>query len=181
MNRREFDLDVETLLTAKRFSVQRVTQRFTDGRNFTREVVRHAGAVVIVPVLDDGRICLIRNYRVAVDRELLELPAGTLEPGEPPIETAHRELIEETGFIADCITPLLEFYMSPGILDERMYAFVAKQLTAGPPAREAGEQIENFLVTPAQLDDLLAEGKIQDSKSISALLYYRHVTPRNMG
>ena len=175
MSPREFELEIETLLTAKRFSVQRVTQCFTDGRSFTREVVRHAGAVVIVPVLDDGRICLIRNYRVAVDQELLELPAGTLEPGEPPSQTAHRELREETGFIAEQVTPLLEFYMSPGILDERMYAFVATRLTVGPPAREAGEQIENLLVTPAELDELLRSGKIQDSKSLSALLYYRHV------
>jgi ADP-ribose pyrophosphatase len=175
---RDYTLDIETLLTAKRFSVQRVTQRFSDGRTFTREVVRHAGAVVIVPVLDDGRICLIRNYRVAVDRELLELPAGTLESGEPPIETARRELIEETGFVAGQVQPLHEFYMSPGILDERMYAFVATQLTAGPPAREAGEQIENLLVTPQELDQLLRAGRIQDSKSLSAILYYRHVAQR---
>lgn len=176
---RNFKLDVETLLTAKRFSVQRVTQRFADGRTFSREVVRHAGAVVIVPVLDDGRICLIHNYRVAVDQELLELPAGTLEPDEPPIETARRELIEETGYRAAKVTPLLEFYMSPGILDERMYAFVASGLTPGAPAREAGEHIENLLVNAQELKTLLADGKIQDSKSLSALLYYQHVADQS--
>jgi ADP-ribose pyrophosphatase len=177
---RNFKLEIEPLLTAKRFTVQRVTQRFVDGRTHVREVVRHAGAVVIVPVLDDGRICLIHNYRVAVDRELLELPAGTLEPSEPPIETARRELIEETGFRAAKLTPLLEFYMSPGILDERMFAFVATQLTPGPPAREAGEQIDNLIVSSQELDKLLSEGKIQDSKSLSALLYYRHVADHSI-
>lgn len=172
MTERTFQLERETLLTAHRFRVERVTQRFADGTGFTRDVVKHPGAVVIVPVLDDGRICLIRNYRVAVDRELLELPAGTLEPGEPPIETAHRELIEETGYAARTLTPLIEFYMSPGILDERMFAFVATGLTAGNPEREVGEQIENHLVTPVELDCLLSSQAIQDSKTLSALLFY---------
>ncbi|MEO8270217.1 MAG: NUDIX hydrolase [Aureliella sp.] len=173
MSDRNYELEIETLHTASRFQVERVTQRFSDGRCFTREVVRHRGAVVIVPVLEDGRICMIRNYRVAVDQQLLELPAGTLEIGEPPIETARRELLEETGFTAQSVTPLLEFYMSPGILDERMYAFVATGLTEGVPAREEGEQIENHLVTTKELDALLADGRIQDSKSLSAILYYR--------
>lgn len=179
MSERKYQLEIETLHTASRFQVQRVTQRFPDGRSFQREVVRHPGAVVIVPVLDDGRICMIRNYRVAVDRELLELPAGTLEAGEPPLETAQRELIEETGYRAAQITPLLEFYMSPGILDERMYAFVATGLTEGSPAREDGEQIVNHLVSTAELEVLLAEGKIQDSKSLSAILYYRYIALAN--
>ncbi len=168
----DYKLEIQTLLTAQRFRVERVTQRFSDKRSFTRDIVRHPGAVVIIPILDDGRICLIRNYRVAVDRELLELPAGTLEPNEPPMETAFRELIEETGFRAAKMTPLMEFYMSPGILDERMIAFVATELTAGSPERETGEQIENFLVTPGELDSLLTSQAIQDSKSLSALLYY---------
>lgn len=172
------ELEIETLLIASRFRVERVTQRLANGDTFTRDVVRHPGAVVIVPVLDDGRICLIRNYRVAVDRELLELPAGTLEAGEEPIATAERELIEETGYRATTLTPLHEFYMSPGILDERMVAFLATGLSAGDPAREAGEQIENYLVSPSQLDQLLRDGKIQDSKSLSTLLFYlRYVSP----
>jgi ADP-ribose pyrophosphatase len=172
LSKQDWELESQTLLNAKRFRVERVTQRFDDGSTVVRDVVRHPGAVVIVPVLDDGRLCLIRNYRVAVDREMLELPAGTLEPNEPPIETARRELIEETGFQAAEMSPLCEFFMSPGILDERMYAFVATGLAEGPPAREAGEQIENLLVTMAELDALLNAGKIQDSKSLSALFVY---------
>lgn len=162
----------EILLRASRFQVERVSRKLPDGQMFSREIVRHPGAVVILPLLDDGRICLIKNYRIAVNRELLELPAGTLEPNEPPIATAARELIEETGFRADSLTPLCEFFMSPGILDERMYAFLATGLVAGNPARELGEQITNYLVSPDELNELMREGRIQDSKSLTTILFY---------
>lgn len=162
----------EVLHVAARFQVERVRQRLEDGTELCREVVRHPGAVVIVPVLDDGRICLIRNFRIAVNQTLLELPAGTLEPPEPPIDTARRELIEETGYRCRQLEPLCDFYMSPGILDEHMHAFVAQGLELGDPAREAGEVITNYPVTIAQLFDLLRTQQIQDSKSLSALLHY---------
>lgn len=164
---------IETILTTSRFAVQRVSQQLTDGRQLTREVVRHPGAVVIVPVLDDGRICMIKNFRIAVNRELIELPAGTLDRSEPPIETARRELIEETGFRCESIQALCEFVMSPGILDEHMYAFVATGLTPGDHAREFGEEIENMLVTPDEVDQLIRDNTIQDCKTVSALLYYQ--------
>lgn len=160
------------LLQASRFYVERVSQRLADGRELDREVVRHPGSVVIVPVLDDGRICLIRNYRVAVDEELIELPAGTLEPPEVALETATRELIEETGYRCRMMVPLCDFYLSPGILDEHMYAFVATGLQSGAPEREAGEQIENYLVSLDELYQLMADGAIKDAKTSSALLYY---------
>lgn len=155
-----------------RFSVNRLTYLLPDGRTHAREVIQHPGAVVIVPILNDGRICLIRNYRVAVNQELLELPAGTLEPNEPPIDTARRELREETGFYCERIEPLAEFCMSPGILNERMFAFVAEGLTAGAQALEKGEMIENLLVNRQELDELLDQGLIQDSKTLSALFMY---------
>jgi ADP-ribose pyrophosphatase len=165
-------LDVELCYTADRFRVERVTRRLADGRLHARQVIRHPGAVVIVPVLDDGRICLLRNYRVAVDRELLELPAGTLEPPEPPLETARRELIEETGYRAGTIEPLCDLVMSPGILDERMFVFVARQLEQGEPAREVGEEMTNLLVTLPQVDQWLESNQIQDAKTVAALLYF---------
>lgn len=162
----------ELLLTASRFQVQRATQTLQDGSEHSREVIQHPGAVVILPILDDGRICLIRNYRIAIDKELIELPAGTLEPPEPPIETAQRELIEETGYRCTHIEPLGEFFMSPGILNERMYAFVARGLTAGEQALEAGEQIETFLVSMDDLNSMISRGEIQDSKTLSTLFLY---------
>lgn len=162
----------DTLLTASRFRVDRVQYQLESGASATKEVIQHPGAVVIVPVLADGRICLIQNYRVAVDREMIELPAGTLEPGEPPIETARRELIEETGYRADQIEPMIDLLMSPGILHEHMYVFVASGLQLGEPNREVGEEIRNMLVTQAEVVELLKSNKICDSKSVSALLYY---------
>jgi ADP-ribose pyrophosphatase len=115
---------------------------------------------------------LIRNYRVAVDQEMIELPAGTLEPGEPPIETARRELIEETGYRAGTLQAMMQLLMSPGILHERMHVFLATDLVAGNPAREAGEEIQNWLVDRHQALELLKTNTITDSKSVSALLHY---------
>lgn len=162
----------ETLLTASRFRVDRVTYSLQAGGTATKEIIQHPGAVVLVPVLDDGRICLIRNYRVAVDREMIELPAGTLEPGESPIDTANRELIEETGYSATDIRPMMDLLMSPGILHEHMYVFLATGLQLGTPHREVGEEIQNLLVDHRQVIEMLRSNQIEDSKSVSALLYY---------
>ena len=167
-----FDLSEQTLLQTKLFQVQRVRQSFQDGRVHERDIIRHPGAVVVLPILDDGRVCLIRNYRVAVGKWLLELPAGTLEPGEAPQQTAERELTEETGYRARSVRPLCEFFMSPGILHERMHAFVASGLSAGNAAREPGEMIVNHLMTPAEIDEHLRSQQIEDAKTIATLLYY---------
>jgi ADP-ribose pyrophosphatase len=135
-----------------------------------REVIRHPGAVVIVPVLDDQRVCLIRNYRVAVERELIELPAGTREPSEPPELTAHRELQEETGFSARELIFLREILPSPGILDERMSLYLARGLQTGRPHRESGEQIDNLIVTWDDALQRIDSGEIVDAKTIVGLL-----------
>jgi ADP-ribose pyrophosphatase len=169
----EFQLQENTLLETKRFRVDRVVQTFSDGSAVTKEVIRHPGAVVILPLLADGRVCLIRNFRVAIGQWLLELPAGTLEPNEPPERTAERELIEETGYHCDRLEPLCTFFMSPGILREKMHAFVARDIRAGQAAREPGEMIDNFLVTPADIDRLIREQQIQDAKTIAAWLFFQ--------
>ncbi|MEQ8788381.1 MAG: NUDIX hydrolase [Pirellulaceae bacterium] len=163
--------DEELLLQASRFRVVRVTQETERGPRH-REVVRHPGAVTVLPLLDDGRVCLIRNFRPAVGRTLVELPAGTLEPNEPPRETAHRELIEETGYRAQSMAPLGEFFLSPGILDERMHLFVATGLTAGEAEREPGEIIENLVVSWDEALAMVDRGEIEDAKTIVALLQY---------
>src|SRR6188768_3455391 len=103
--------------------------------------IDHPGASVILPLLDEDKIVMIRNYRVAIDKELWELPAGTLEPGEPPLETAYRELEEETGYRAAEMEPLPTFYTSPGINNELMYPFIARKLTPTEQKLDAGEQI----------------------------------------
>jgi ADP-ribose diphosphatase len=164
-------LNPEILLTTSKFRVVRETIAAPSGKTKTREVIRHPGACVILPLLDDGRVCLIRNWRIAVGQTLIELPAGTLEPPEPPEKTAERELIEETGFRAKQIQFLHAFFLSPGILDEKMHLYLATGLTAGQPAREEGEEIENWLVP---LDDAVAmifRHEIQDAKTIVGLLW----------
>lgn len=160
------------LLQTRLFRVTREVFRTDDGREHVREIVRHPGAVTIVPVLDDGRVCLIENYRIAVERTLWELPAGTREPNEPPAETAMRELAEETGYRARSIHELTTFLMSPGILDETMHVYLATGLTPGATAHEAGEQITVRPVDWAEAMEMIRDGRIQDAKTVAGLLYY---------
>lgn len=166
------------LLQTERFRVEEVTRSLPGGGSRTRSVVRHPGAVAIVPVLDDGRICLIANYRVSIGKTLWEIPAGTLEPNEGPAATAERELTEETGFRAARWERLASYYLSPGILDELMHVFVARELTAGDPAREPGEEIENHCVPLAEALAMIDDGRICDAKTIAALLLYDRRLPR---
>lgn len=162
----------EILLKTRRFEVVRLEYQSPDGTAHTREVARHPGAVTILPLFDDGRVCLIRNYRVAVDRTLIELPAGTLEPDEDPAATAARELEEETGYRARELRELCRFFMSPGILSERMYLFMATGLTAGPPRLEGGELIEPLIVRWAEALAMIEHGEIEDAKTLTGLLWY---------
>ena|SRR5215469_8890134 len=165
----------ELLLKTGRFDVVRLSYRDADGSVHTREAARHPGAVTILPILEDGRVCLIRNYRVAVDQTLIELPAGTLEPGEAPSVTAARELEEETGYRASDVRQLAEFFMSPGILSERMVLFLARGLTPGATRLEGGELIEPFHVAWDEAMALVERGEIRDAKSLVGLLWYdRH-------
>ena len=161
----------EVLYQAKRFRVERVTQESADGSRHAKDIVRHPGAVTIVPLLDDGRIVFEENYRVAVEERLVELPAGTLEPPEEPIKTALRELAEETGYRAARIEHLTTLCMSPGILDEKMYVYAATGLTAGPMALEAGEDIRVLRLAWQEALEMVRDGRIRDAKSVAALLY----------
>jgi ADP-ribose pyrophosphatase len=162
----------EVLYQAARFRVERVTHDSPDGTRHAKDIVRHPGAVTIVPLLDDGRICFVENYRVAVQERLVELPAGTLEPPEEPIKTALRELAEETGYRAGHIEHLTTLCMSPGILDERMYVYAATGLVVGEMALEAGEDIRVALLTWDEALEMIRDGRIRDAKSVAALLYY---------
>ncbi|MBX7168138.1 MAG: NUDIX hydrolase [Pirellulales bacterium] len=162
----------EELLSTPRFRVVRRQATDRRGRFYQRETVVHPGAVAILPLVDDQRVCLIRNYRISVDQQLWEIPAGTREPGEEPLVTAQRELLEETGYRAARWQPLAEFYVSPGILTERMYLFVAEDLAEGEARTEAGEDIERQVLRWPEVWDLVARGEIQDAKTLTALLLY---------
>lgn len=160
------------LLSTRLFSVeQRVFSR-AGGPDVVRDVVVHPGAVVILPVLDDGRIVLIRNYRYTVERELLELPAGTCEADESPIETARRELIEETGYRATHLAPLMTFLTSPGILTETMHAFMATGLEHVGQNLEDGEQISVEVMAEQDLRQMIRECRFGDGKTIAVLGTY---------
>lgn len=162
----------ELLLKCNKFDVEQITTTGEDGRTLTRQVIRHPGAVVIVPVLPDGSVVMIDNFRPTVDAVLLELPAGTLERDEPAETTAHRELIEETGYRAGKMVKLHEFYSSPGISDEIMHLFVASELEQGAPQREAGEEIENRIVSREEIEQMLRAGQIIDAKTLTGLLLW---------
>ncbi|TWT83537.1 ADP-ribose pyrophosphatase [Planctomycetes bacterium CA13] len=157
------------VLTGARFNVHAMTLKGADGKNYVREVIRHPGAVVILPLIDNDTVVMIENHRPTVGETLLELPAGTREPDEAVEVTAVRELIEETGYRAESLTLLHEFYSAPGICDERMFLYVAKGLTAGESQREATEQIANRVASRQQIKRWITDGKINDAKTLVGL------------
>lgn len=160
------------LLRGRVFSVERRESRDRSGRSHVRDVVVHPGAVVIVPVPDADHLVLIRNHRASVEETLLELPAGTLEPGEAPHDCAARELEEETGYRAERIEPLCRFYTSPGICTEQMWAFEAWGLTPTEQRLDDGEEIDVVVMEAATVRGMLLDGKIEDGKTIAALGTY---------
>jgi ADP-ribose pyrophosphatase len=163
---------LRTLLETRRFRVVEETVPREDGQTASLQYVVHPGSVAILPLVDEDHLCLIRNRRLTVQATLVEIPAGTREPGEPPLETARRELEEETGYRAAQWEKLAELYASPGILSERMHIFVASDLVPGEPRRETNEEIENVVTTWAEALAMLDSGEIVDGKTMIALLTY---------
>ena len=157
----------EVVHTARRFRVVRIAEAGAAG---TREVVEHPGSVVVVPLVAPDHVCLVEVVRVAVGATLLELPAGTLDREETLAAAAARELAEETGYRAGRITAVGGFWMSPGILRERMHLFVAEDLEPGPQALEPGEQIRARVVPWAEALEMCHDGRIEDAKTVAGLL-----------
>lgn len=169
---------VETVHRGRLFSVQVLTFDDGQGQAIRREVVRHPGAVLVLPVLNDSSVIMIRNHRVAVDQELWEFPAGKLEANEEPRHAAARELEEETGYRAGRLRSLGEFYTSPGFTDELMRVFVAEQLEFIGQRLEAGEMIEVETVPVSRALEMIADGTLRDGKSIAGLLMWRQMQER---
>ena len=166
------------LVKAKVFRLVRSTFEGPDGGRFERHIVHHPGAVAVVPLHDDGTVSLVRQYRVALEDELLELPAGTRDVrGEDEAVTAQRELVEEAGLAAGSIEHLTTFYNAPGISDETITLFLARQLTECEHDRQSEEE-HAMTVERIALDDALAmveDGRITDAKTIIGLtLTARH-------
>jgi ADP-ribose pyrophosphatase len=139
---------------------------------YKREIVKHRGSAVILPVFSDGTVALVEQYRHAAGRRLLEIPAGTLEPGEDPLTAAGRELEEEIGVRAEKIERLAAFYISPGFLTEKMHLFLATGLTATAQRLEDDEILSVRRTTLEEALEMIESGEIQDAKTITGLLLY---------
>lgn len=141
-----------------------------DGTTAEREVVMHRGAVALVPMVAPDRVCLVRNRRYAIGRTLLEVPAGTIDPGESPEQTAERELLEETGYRAGSIRRVRDWFVSPGVMDERMFLFLCEDLQPGEVRPELDEELETVVVPWTDALAMVHDGRIEDAKTILALL-----------
>ncbi len=141
-----------------------------NGHVTQRDIVRHPGAVAIVPLLGDGRVVLIRQFRYAAGKTILEIPAGTLELGEPPLECAVRELREETGYAAKELEPLLSCFMAPGYSDEVIHFFVARGLSVVGDDPEDDEKITLEFHRLEEVRRMIAENVIEDAKTIVGIL-----------
>jgi ADP-ribose pyrophosphatase len=146
--------------------------RMPDGKVMQRDFLHYGGASVILPVLDDGSIVFIHNYRFAVQEVLLELPAGMLDGDEDPAAGAQRELIEETGYRAGRIEKLCQFFSGPGTCDEVMHCFLATGLTHGKQALEDYEEITVEVISDKEARAMVADGRIHDAKTIATLGIY---------
>jgi ADP-ribose pyrophosphatase len=159
----------ESIYQGRIFDVKVDTIREGDVE-YRREMVIHRGSAVIVPVFDDGTVALVRQYRHAADKYLLEVPAGSLEKGEDPLVGATRELEEEIGVIAANIELLTEFYVSPGFLTEKMFVYLATELTETSQNLEVDELIEIERLSFPDVFDRIRDGGIEDAKSIVGLI-----------
>lgn len=160
----------ERVFQGKAFDVRIDQLRRPDGRVSRVDVVEHIGAVALLPLDAQGRIWFVRQYRHPAGRRLLELPAGTLEPGEPPEACARRECREEIGMAAGRLERLGGFYLAPGYSTEYLQVFLASDLEPSPLPGDEDEQLEIVRLEPERALEQVQRGEVQDAKSLAALL-----------
>lgn len=173
-------LEEKTLHTEKIFSGNVIALQVDDvelpnGEKSKREIVKHPGAVAIIPFSADGEMYLVEQYRKPLEKTIIEIPAGEIELGEDPLVTARRELEEETGFQSDDLTYLTSFYTSPGFADELLHIYVARDLRKmeQPLAQDADEFINLVKVTPEEAEQLIEQQLIHDAKTMYAMQYWK--------
>ncbi|HEX8918859.1 MAG TPA: NUDIX hydrolase [Chloroflexota bacterium] len=171
-NRPEPTITSETVFSGNLITVRKDTVRLSGDKTTTREIVVHPEVIAVLPVLDDGRIVFVRQFRKAADRIMLELPAGGIDDGETAEEAVRREMVEETGYRVGVTRLVSSFFTSPGFTTELMHFFVATGLEPGRPTEETDE-IE--LVTLSLEDALrrMNSGEMADAKTILGLLWYQ--------
>lgn len=157
----------------KIISVYKETLHYEEEKVAIRDLVKHPGAVAIIPVDENGHILFIKQWRCAVQKILIEIPAGTLEVGEIPLECADRELQEEIGFRANTMIPLGGFYTAPGFCDEYIHLFLAKDLFPSVLWADDSDYIDLFALSLEEALTLAQEGAFLDSKTLSALSLYQ--------
>lgn len=171
-------LKSKILYEGKVFRLQRDTVIEPGGVRADRDIIVHPGSVVVLPIFEDGRVLLIRQYRHAVGEFLWELVAGRKEPKETPASGARRELIEETGYRAKRLRQLMRVIPTPGFVNEWMWIFAAEGLQAGEAQQEEDERITSKIFTLKQVDAMIEKGTLHDAKSICGLLYYMRFQKR---
>ncbi|MEN3277149.1 MAG: ADP-ribose pyrophosphatase [Massilia sp.] len=173
---KEVRLDGETVYDGKFLKVSRDRIQLPDGTISYREYMRHPGAVVILPLLDDGRVLLERQFRYPNDRVFVEFPAGKIDPGEEHLACAKRELEEETGYTASDWTFVCTIHNAIAYSDEHLEIFLARGLVAGTPKLDAGEFLETFTVTVPELMEMVKSGQITDVKTIIGAFWLEKIT-----
>jgi ADP-ribose pyrophosphatase len=154
------------------------TSTAPDGTTIRRDAILHPGAVVILPVLDRDRVVLLRNHRHVIGETLWEVPAGTIEPGEPLEDCARRELAEETGYTAARWRSLGYLYASPGVLDEKLHLFIAEELTPGTARPEPCEELQPVTILFDEAIRMCLDGRIKDAKTVTSLLLWERLRPK---
>jgi len=159
------------VLDGNLLKVHRDTVRLPDGSHGEREYIRHPGAVAIVALFDDGKLLLERQFRYPNRREFIEIPAGKLEPGEPPLATAKRELLEETGYVAADWARIGVMHTAIGYTDEAIELFLARKLKKETAKLDAGEFLETFLLSLDEAVAMVQDGRITDAKTMVGVLW----------
>ena len=162
-------VDGRTIFEGKVLTLQHDNIELPDGNHAKREVVRHQGAVAVVPVLSDGRVIMVRQYRYPIAKAILEIPAGKLDAGEQPEDCALRELEEETGYTGS-ISKLTAIHTTPGFSDELIHLYIARDLQKREQKLDHDEFLAVEILRPDELGALMRSGELSDAKSLVALM-----------